>query len=144
MLVKKILKNIPDLPRLRLSSIDPAEVDYELMEALENEKRLMPHIHLSIQHGDDIILKRMKRRHLYRDVINFVSEARRRRSDVVFGGDFIVLAFLQKMKKLTKKSLKLIKEANISYIHVFPYSNRKNTASIKNATSIKKRYKIES
>ena len=89
MLVKKILKNLPDLPRLRLSSIDPAEVDFELMDAFEHEKRLMPHIHLSIQHGKTIILKRMKRRHLYRDVINFVNEARRRRSDVVFGADFI-------------------------------------------------------
>ena len=76
LLVKKILKNIPHLPRLRLSSIDPAEVDFELMEAIENEERLMPHIHLSIQHGDDLILKRMKRRHLNRDVINFVKEVK--------------------------------------------------------------------
>ena len=70
--------------RLRLSSIDPAEVDFDLMDAFEHEERLMPHIHLSIQHGDDIILKRMKRRHLYRDVINFVKEAKRRRNDIVF------------------------------------------------------------
>jgi len=89
LLVKKILKNIPNLHRLRLSSIDPAEVDFDLMDAFEHEERLMPHIHLSIQHGDDIILKRMKRRHLYRDVINFVKEAKRRRNDIVFGGDFI-------------------------------------------------------
>ena len=130
LLVKKILKNIPDLPRLRLSSIDPAEVDYELMDALENEKRLMPHLHLSIQHGDDLILKRMKRRHLYRDVMNFVLEARRRRGDVVFGGDFIA-GFPTEDEAAHQQSLKLIKEAEISYVHVFPYSDRENTAASK-------------
>jgi threonylcarbamoyladenosine tRNA methylthiotransferase MtaB len=137
LLVKKILKNIPELPRLRLSSIDPAEVDYELMDALENEKRLMPHIHLSIQHGDDLILKRMKRRHLYRDVINFVLEARRRRSDVVFGGDFIA-GFPTEDETAHQQSLKLIKEAEISYIHVFPYSDRENTAASKMPKVLKK------
>ena len=126
LLVKKILKNIPNLQRLRLSSIDPAEVDFDLMNAFEQEKRLMPHIHLSIQHGDDIILKRMKRRHLYWDVINFVKEAKRRRKDVVFGGDFIA-GFPTEDKKAHNKSLELINEANITYIHVFPYSPRQNT-----------------
>ena len=126
LLVKKILKNIPNLHRLRLSSIDPAEVDFDLMDAFEHEKRLMPHIHLSIQHGDDIILKRMKRRHLYRDVINFVKEAKRRRNDIVFGGDFIA-GFPTEDEKAHQKSMQLIREANITYIHVFPYSNRKNT-----------------
>ena len=86
----------------------------------------MPHIHLSIQHGDDIILKRMKRRHLYRDVINFVREAKRRRSDIVFGGDFIA-GFPTEDEKAHQNSMQLIKQANITYIHVFPYSNRKNT-----------------
>ena len=126
LLVKKILKNIPNLHRLRLSSIDPAEVDFDLMDAFEHEERLMPHIHLSIQHGDDIILKRMKRRHLYRDVINFVKEAKRRRNDIVFGGDFIA-GFPTEDEKAHQKSMQLIREANITYIHVFPYSNRKNT-----------------
>ena len=126
LLVKKILKNIPNLQRLRLSSIDPAEVDYDLMDAFEHEERLMPHIHLSIQHGDDIILKRMKRRHLYRDVTNFVKEAKRRRNDIVFGGDFIA-GFPTEDEKAHQKSMQLITEANITYIHVFPYSNRKNT-----------------
>ena len=126
LLVKKILKNIPNLYRLRLSSIDPAEVDFDLMDAFEHEERLMPHIHLSIQHGDDIILKRMKRRHLYRDVINFVKEAKRRRNDIVFGGDFIA-GFPTEDEKAHQKSMQLIREANITYIHVFPYSNRKNT-----------------
>ena len=141
LLVKKILKNFPDLPRLRLSSIDPAEVDYELMDALENEKRLMPHIHLSIQHGDDLILKRMKRRHLYRDVINFVSEVRRRRSDVVFGGDFIA-GFPTEDEMAHQQSLKLINEAKISYIHVFPYSDRENTAASKMPKVLKKDIKL--
>jgi len=126
LLVKKILKNIPNLHRLRLSSIDPAEVDFDLMDAFEHEERLMPHIHLSIQHGDDIILKRMKRRHLYRDVINFVKEAKRRRNDIVFGGDFIA-GFPTEDEIAHQKSIQLITEANITYIHVFPYSNRKNT-----------------
>ena len=126
LLVKKILKNIPNLHRLRLSSIDPAEVDFDLMDAFEHEERLMPHIHLSIQHGDDIILKRMKRRHLYRDVTNFVKEAKRRRNDIVFGGDFIA-GFPTEDEKAHQKSMQLIREANITYIHVFPYSNRQNT-----------------
>ena len=144
LLVKKILKNVPDLPRLRLSSIDPAEVDFELMDAFENEKRLMPHIHLSIQHGDDLILKRMKRRHLYRDVINFVDEARRRRSDIVFGGDFIA-GFPTENINAHNKSLQLIREANITYVHVFPYSKRDKTAASKMpevlSADIKKRAK---
>ena len=130
LLVKKILRNIPNLHRLRLSSIDPAEVDFDLMDAFEYEERLMPHIHLSIQHGDDIILKRMKRRHLYRDVINFVKEAKRRRNDIVFGGDFIA-GFPTEEEKAHQKSMQLIREANITYIHVFPYSNRKNTPASK-------------
>ena len=144
LLVKKILKNIPDLPRLRLSSLDPAEVDFELMDAFQNEKRLMPHIHLSIQHGDDLILKRMKRRHLYRDVINFVNEARRRRSDIVFGGDFIA-GFPTEDINAHNNSIKLIKEANITYVHVFPYSKRDKTAASKMpevlSTDVKKRAK---
>ena len=144
LLVKKILKKIPDLPRLRLSSLDPAEVDFELMDAFQNEKRLMPHIHLSIQHGDDLILKRMKRRHLYRDVVNFVNEARRRRSDIVFGGDFIA-GFPTEDINAHNKSIKLIKEANITYVHVFPYSKRDKTAASKMpevlSTDIKKRAK---
>ena len=144
LLVKKILKNIPHLPRLRLSSIDPAEVDFELMEAIENEERLMPHIHLSIQHGDDLILKRMKRRHLNRDVINFVEEVKRRRSDIVFGGDFIS-GFPTEDDKAHQKSIDLIKAADITYVHVFPYSDREGTPASKmpkvSGADIKKRAK---
>ena len=144
LLVKKILKNIPHLPRLRLSSIDPAEVDFELMEAIENEERLMPHIHLSIQHGDDLILKRMKRRHLNRDVINFVKEVKRRRSDIVFGGDFIS-GFPTEDNQSHQKSIDLIKAADITYVHVFPYSDREGTPASKmpkvSGAVIKKRAK---
>ena len=144
LLVKKILKNIPSLPRLRLSSIDPAEVDFELMDAIENEDRLMPHIHLSIQHGDDLILKRMKRRHLNRDVINFVKEVKRRRPDVVFGGDFIS-GFPTEDENAHKKSIELIKLADITYVHVFPYSDRDGTPASKMpkvpSADIKKRAK---
>ena len=144
LLVKKILKNIPHLPRLRLSSIDPAEVDFELMEAIENEERLMPHIHLSIQHGDDLILKRMKRRHLNRDVINFVEEVKRRRSDIVFGGDFIS-GFPTEDNQSHQKSIDLIKAADITYVHVFPYSDREGTPASKmpkvSGADIKKRAK---
>ena len=144
LLVKKILKNIPHLPRLRLSSIDPAEVDFELMDAIENEERLMPHIHLSIQHGDDLILKRMKRRHLNRDVINFVKEVKRRRSDIVFGGDFIS-GFPTEDGKAHQKSIDLIKAADITYVHVFPYSDREGTPASKmpkvSGADIKKRAK---
>ena len=144
LLVKKILKNIPNLARLRLSSIDPAEVDFELMDAIENEDRLMPHIHLSIQHGDDIILKRMKRRHLNRDVVNFVKEVKRRRSDVVFGGDFIA-GFPTEDDSAHKKSIDLIKSADITYVHVFPYSDREGTPASKmpkvSGADIKKRAK---
>ena len=144
LLVKKILKNIPDLPRLRLSSVDPAEVDFELMNAFETEERLMPHLHLSIQHGDDLILKRMKRRHLKRDVINFVNEARRRRNDIVFGADFIS-GFPTENENAHNKSIELIKEANITYVHVFPYSHRNGTVASKmpkvSNADIKKRAK---
>ena len=88
-LVRRILKMVPDLPRLRISSIDSIEADPELMEAIATEPRLMPHLHLSLQHGDDLILKRMKRRHLRDDAIAFCQETRRLRPDIVFGADII-------------------------------------------------------
>ena len=129
-LVKKILNEFKTLPRLRVSSIDPAEIDYELMEVLEHDHRLMPHLHLSIQHGDDLILKRMKRRHLYRDVINLINEARRRRSEVTFGAD-IISGFPTESLQAHRNSLKLIKEANINFVHVFPFSPREGTPAAK-------------
>ena len=129
-LIKKILNEFKTLPRLRVSSIDPAEIDYELMEVLEHDYRFMPHLHLSIQHGDDLILKRMKRRHLYRDVINLVNEARRRRPEITFGAD-IISGFPTETLQAHKNTLKLIKEANINFVHAFPFSPREGTPAAK-------------
>ena len=129
-IVKMILSEFKSLARLRVSSIDPAEIDYELMEVLEDDHRLMPHLHLSIQHGDDLILKRMKRRHLYRDVINLTNEARRRRPKITFGAD-IISGFPTESLKAHKNTLKLIEEANINFVHVFPYSPREGTPAYK-------------
>ena len=125
-LVRHLLSALPDLPRLRLSSIDPAEPDYDLMEMLGCEERLMPHMHLSIQHGDDLILKRMKRRHLARDVIRFCDEARRRRPDIVFGADMIA-GFPTETMAAHEASLDLIQRAGITFLHVFPFSPREGT-----------------
>ena len=109
---------------------------------IENEERLMPHIHLSIQHGDDLILKRMKRRHLNRDVINFVKEVKRR-SQTLFLAVILFLDFQQKMNNAHKKSINLIKLADITYVHVFPYSDREGTPASKmpkvSSTGYKKR-----
>ena len=125
-LVRHLLAALPGLPRLRLSSVDPAEPDHDLMEMLKCEERLMPHLHLSIQHGDDLILKRMKRRHLARDVIRFCDEARRRRPDIVFGADMIA-GFPTETMAAHEASLDLIKRAGITFLHVFPFSPRKGT-----------------
>ena len=125
-LVRHLLAALPGLPRLRLSSVDPAEPDHDLMEMLKCEERLMPHLHLSIQHGDDLILKRMKRRHLARDVIRFCDEARRRRPDIVFGADMIA-GFPTETIAAHEASLDLIKRAGITFLHVFPFSPREGT-----------------
>ncbi len=125
-LVRHLLAALPDLPRLRLTSVDPAEPDHDLMEMLEYEQRLMPHLHLSIQHGDDLILKRMKRRHLARDVIRFCDEARRRRPDIVFGADMIA-GFPTETIAAHEASLDLINRAGITFLHVFPFSPREGT-----------------
>ena len=125
-LVQEILRNVPELPRLRLSSLDPAEPDHALMEVLASEARLMPHLHLSVQHGDDMILKRMKRRHLARDVIRFCQEARRRRSDVVFGAD-IIAGFPTEDEAAHQASCQLIGEADLVHLHIFGFSAREGT-----------------
>ena len=129
-LVQEILRNVPELPRLRLSSLDPAEPDNALMEVLASEARLMPHLHLSVQHGSDMILKRMKRRHLARDVQRFVDEARRRRPDVVFGADMIT-GFPTETQADHQASLDLINKAGITHLHVFSYSPREGTPAAK-------------
>ena len=125
-LVRRILKMVPDLPRLRISSIDSIEADPELIEAIATEKRLMPHLHLSLQHGDDLILKRMKRRHLRDDAISFCQETRRLRPDIVFGAD-IIAGFPTETEAHFQNSLKLVADCGLTFLHVFPYSPRKGT-----------------
>lgn len=125
-LVLAILDAVPELPRLRLSSLDPAEPDHHLMTALETHARLMPHLHLSVQHGDDLILKRMKRRHLARDVRRFCEEARRRRPDVVFGADLIA-GFPTETQTAHQHSLDLVAAAGLTHLHIFGYSPREGT-----------------
>ncbi|MFS4436859.1 tRNA (N(6)-L-threonylcarbamoyladenosine(37)-C(2))-methylthiotransferase MtaB [Paracoccaceae bacterium GXU_MW_L88] len=125
-LVMRILKLVPDLPRLRISSIDSIEADERLMEAIATEPRLMPHLHLSLQAGDDMILKRMKRRHLRDDAIAFCEEARRLRPDMVFGAD-IIAGFPTETEEMFANSLKLVEECDLTWLHVFPYSPRQGT-----------------
>ena len=125
-LVLRILKLVPDLPRLRISSIDSIEVDPALMQAIATESRLMPHLHLSLQHGDDLILKRMKRRHLRGDAIRFTQEAIRLRPDMTFGAD-IIAGFPTETEAHFENSLDLVRECNLTWLHVFPYSVRNGT-----------------
>lgn len=125
-LVRQILKLVPDLPRLRLSSIDSIEADAALMAALAEEERLMPHLHLSLQAGDDLILKRMKRRHLRDDAIRFCAEARRLRPDITFGADLIA-GFPTETEAMFGNSLRLVEDCGLTWLHVFPYSPRPGT-----------------
>jgi threonylcarbamoyladenosine tRNA methylthiotransferase MtaB len=125
-LVMRILKLVPDLARLRISSIDSIEVDDNLMAAIATEKRLMPHLHLSLQHGDDLILKRMKRRHLRDDAIGFCQTARALRPDLTFGAD-IIAGFPTETDAMFANSLALVRDCNLTWLHVFPYSPRPGT-----------------
>lgn len=125
-LVRQILKHIPELPRLRISSIDSIEVDGDFMRALADEERLMPHLHLSLQAGDDLILKRMKRRHLTRDAIRFTEEARRLRPDIVFGADFIA-GFPTETETHFANTMQHAEDCGLTFLHVFPFSPRKGT-----------------
>jgi threonylcarbamoyladenosine tRNA methylthiotransferase MtaB len=125
-LVLRILKLVPDLPRLRISSIDSIEADEALMQAIATEPRLMPHLHLSLQAGDDLILKRMKRRHLRDDAIRFCQEARRLRPDMVFGAD-IIAGFPTETEEMFVQSVKLVEDCGLTFLHVFPFSPRKGT-----------------
>ena len=125
-LVMRILKLVPDLPRLRISSIDSIEVDENLMQAIATETRLMPHLHLSLQHGVDLILKRMKRRHLRDDAIRFAEEARRLRPDMTFGAD-IIAGFPTETEAQFDNSLRLVEDCALTWLHVFPYSPRPGT-----------------
>jgi len=125
-LVMRILKLVPDLNRLRISSIDSIEVDENLMQAIATEPRLMPHLHLSLQHGDDLILKRMKRRHLRDDAIQLCEEARKLRPDMIFGAD-IIAGFPTETEAHFENSVKLVDECDLTWLHVFPYSARQGT-----------------
>src|SRR5215831_4393547 len=125
-LVRRILIDVPELARLRLSSIDSVEVDSTLLDALANEPRLMPHLHLSLQAGDDLILKRMKRRHSRADAIAFCEQVRRLRPDVVFGAD-IIAGFPTESEAMFSRSLDLVEECGLTHLHVFPFSPRPGT-----------------
>ncbi len=141
-LVMRILRLVPDLARLRISSIDSIEVDDALMQAIASEPRLMPHLHLSLQHGDDLILKRMKRRHLRDDAIRFAEEARRLRPEMTFGAD-IIAGFPTETEAQFENSLKLVEECGLTWLHVFPYSPRPDTPAARmpqvNGKAIKSR-----
>ena len=125
-MVKRVLNAIPQLCRLRLSSIDVAEIEDDLIDIIVNESRFMPHLHLSLQSGNNLILKRMKRRHNREQVIEFCNRISEKRKEVAFGADIIV-GFPTETEEMFNDTVKLIEEANISYLHVFPYSKREGT-----------------
>jgi threonylcarbamoyladenosine tRNA methylthiotransferase MtaB len=125
-LVQAILRHVPHLPRLRISSIDSIEADDALYDAIASDRRLMPHLHLSLQSGDDLILKRMKRRHLRSDTLEFVTRVRTLRPDMAFGAD-IIAGFPTETEAMFESSLSIVSEAQLTYLHVFPYSPRLGT-----------------
>jgi threonylcarbamoyladenosine tRNA methylthiotransferase MtaB len=125
-MMRRLLALVPELPRLRMSSIDAVEVDDDLYRLLADEPRLMPHIHISLQAGDDMILKRMKRRHLRQDALNFCARVRQLRPDVVFGAD-IIAGFPTETNEMFTNTLNMVEEAALTYLHVFPYSARPGT-----------------
>ncbi|NBX02546.1 MAG: tRNA (N(6)-L-threonylcarbamoyladenosine(37)-C(2))-methylthiotransferase MtaB [Alphaproteobacteria bacterium] len=129
-MMRRLLALVPDLKRLRLSSIDAVEVDDDLYKLIADEPRLMPHLHVSLQAGDDMILKRMKRRHLRQDAIDFCAKVRQMRPDVVFGAD-IITGFPTETEEMFQNTLNIVDEAGLTYLHVFPYSARVGTPAAK-------------
>ncbi len=125
-MVRRVLAAVPELARLRLSSLDPAEADDDLLRLIADEPRLMPHLHLSLQAGDNVILKRMKRRHSREQAINFAATVRRLRPDMVFGAD-IIAGFPTETEAMFANSLQLVEDCGLTYLHVFPYSPRPET-----------------
>jgi threonylcarbamoyladenosine tRNA methylthiotransferase MtaB len=125
-LVKQILRHVPELQRLRISSIDSIEVDRDLLDVIADDDRLMPHLHLSLQSGDDMILKRMKRRHLRADAIDFCAQVRRLRPDIAFGAD-IIAGFPTETEDMFARSQDLVADCDLTFLHVFPYSPRPGT-----------------
>ncbi|MCP3395943.1 tRNA (N(6)-L-threonylcarbamoyladenosine(37)-C(2))-methylthiotransferase MtaB [Bradyrhizobium sp. CCGB20] len=126
LLTKQILRHVPELKRLRISSIDSIEADNDLLDAIADDARLMPHLHLSLQSGDDMILKRMKRRHSRQDAIAFCDRVRRLRPDIAFGAD-IIAGFPTETEEMFSRSLDLVEECGLTFLHVFPYSPRPGT-----------------
>src|SRR6201986_4339431 len=126
LLTKQILRHVPDLKRLRISSIDQVEVDRDLLDVIADDERLMPHLHLSLQSGDDLILKRMKRRHSRADAIEFCAQVRRLRPDIALGAD-IIAGFPTESEEMFARSQDLVEECDLPFLHVFPYSKRPGT-----------------
>lgn len=129
-MIRRVLAAVPELPRLRLSSLDPVEMDEDLWRLIGDEPRLMPHLHMSLQSGDDMILKRMKRRHLRADAIEMCRRARALRSDIVFGCD-IIAGFPTETEEMFSNTLKVVEECDLTFLHVFPYSPRPGTPAAK-------------
>ncbi|MDD5585753.1 MAG: tRNA (N(6)-L-threonylcarbamoyladenosine(37)-C(2))-methylthiotransferase MtaB [Alphaproteobacteria bacterium] len=125
-MIRRVLDRVPDVPRLRLSSLDPVEVDEDLWRLIADEPRLMPHLHISMQAGDDMVLKRMKRRHTPADIIRFCERARSLRSGIAFGAD-IIAGFPTETDEMFANTLRLVEECGITWLHVFPYSARSGT-----------------
>lgn len=125
-MARRLLALVPELKRLRLSSVDPVEVDDDILRLLAEEERLMPHLHVSLQAGDDMILKRMKRRHLRADAVDFCERVRTLRPDVVFGAD-IIAGFPTETDEMFENSLRAVDDCGLTYLHVFPYSPRPGT-----------------
>src|SRR6476661_711886 len=125
-LTRQILRHVPDLKRLRISSVDSIEADRALLDVIADDERLMPHLHLSLQSGDDLILKRMKRRHSRQDAIEFCAQVRRLRPDIAFGAD-IIAGFPTESEEMFARSQDLVEACDLSFLHVFPYSPRPGT-----------------
>src|SRR3979490_2713581 len=143
-LTKQILRHVPELKRLRISSIDSIEADRDLLDAIDSEERLMPHLHLSLQSGDDLILKRMKRRHCRDDAVQFCAQVRRLRPDIALGAD-IIAGFPTESEEMFACSHEMVEQCGLTFLHVFPYSPRPGTPAARmpqvNGTVIKERAK---
>jgi threonylcarbamoyladenosine tRNA methylthiotransferase MtaB len=125
-LIKQILRQVPEMKRLRISSIDSIEADADLLDVVASDARLMPHLHLSLQSGDDLILKRMKRRHSREDAISFCAQVKRLRPDIALGAD-VIAGFPTETEEMFSRSLDLVEECGLTFLHVFPYSSRPRT-----------------
>lgn len=129
-MIRRVLALVPELKRLRLSSLDPVEMDDDLWRLIAEEERLMPHLHMSLQAGDDMILKRMKRRHLRKDAIDMCTRARSYRPDIAFGAD-IIAGFPTETDEMFQNTLNIVEECDLTFLHVFPYSEREGTPAAK-------------